>query len=197
MKPLPEVTYLTPGEDLNTNVTISASITDEDEVIVSLGHSFRGVYQDLTEYLVYKVSQEDETDKEEGSMWEINMTLPYPHSQVSGDLTLSVGDNRSGDVTTTRLEFIHEGNELAPFFDPLPKSVSTYHGQDVLINTRARGSPPLNVNNSHCFDFYIIIVQMLSLLRFIYFKENNPAYMCKENNVFLNHVLKNLLFNIN
>ena len=127
------------------NVTISGSISSEDDVIMSLGHSFRGVYRDLTEYMEYELSEEEDMDEEEVNQWRINMTLPYPHSQVSGDLTLSVGDNRSGDVTTTRLEFIQEGNEVAPFFDPVPKSVSTYHGQDVLINTQARGSLPLNV----------------------------------------------------
>ena len=77
--------------------------------------------------------------------WQIDLTLPYPHSQASGDLTLSVGDSHSGDITTTRLVIGQEGKDVAPFFDPLPKSVKTYPGKDVLISTAARGSSPIEV----------------------------------------------------
>ena len=149
MKPLPKEIFLTPGEDLNMTITITGSISNEDDVIISLGHSSRGVYQDVTNYLVYELSEEDDMEEEEGSRWKIDMTLPYPHSQASGDLTLSVGDSCSGDVTTTRLIVAQEGKNMAPFFDPIPKSVQTYPDKDVLINTRAKGSTPLNVSYSY------------------------------------------------
>ena len=146
MEPLPEETYLTPGEDLNMSITISGSISSEDDLTVSLGHSLRGSYQDITEYLEFELFEMDDMDEGEGSMWKIDMTLPYPHSQASGDLTLSVGDSHSGDVTTTRLVIMVEGKEVSPFFDPVPKSVQTYPSQDVLINTRVVGSTPINVS---------------------------------------------------
>ena len=127
-------------------ITITGNISNEHDVKISLGHSSRGVQQDLTMYLTSEMSEEDEMDGEEGSLWKINMTLPYPYSQESGDLTLSVGDSNSGDVTTTRLIIKREGINMSPFFDPVPKSVKTYPGQDVLINTQARGSTPINVS---------------------------------------------------
>ena len=146
VKPLPEETYLTPGEVLNMSITISGSISSEDDVIFALGHSLNGVYKDISECPVYELTEEVDSDSKEGSVWEINMTLPYPFSQVTGDFILSVGNSHSGDVTTTRLIIMEEGTEVAPFFDPVPKSVRTYYGQDVFINTQARGSTPLNVS---------------------------------------------------
>ena len=134
-------------------ITITGSISNEDDVIIALGHSSRGVYQDITEFLVSELSEEHAMDEEGISTWAVDMTLPYPNSQASGDLTLSVGDSRSGDVTTTRLIIREEGNEekeVAPFFDPVPKSVKPYSGQDVLINTRTRGSTPINVSFDRC-----------------------------------------------
>ena len=159
--PLPKVTYLTPGEDENMTISISGSIFSEDDVTFSLGHSLNGVYKDITEYLVYEISkedemaQEDEMDQDESNLWIIDMILPYPFSQASGDLILSVGDDHSGDVTTTRLITLEEGTEVSPFFDPEPKSVKNYPGQDVLINTRAMGSTPINVSFDYCLGFYI------------------------------------------
>ena len=146
MKPLPKETYLAPGEELNMTITITGNISNEHDVKISLGHSSKGVQQDLTKYLTSEMSEEDEMDGEEGSLWKINMTLPYPYSQESGDLTLSVGDSHSGDVTSTRLIIKQEGINMSPFFDPVPKSVKAYPGQDVLINTQARGSTPINVS---------------------------------------------------
>ena len=154
MKPLPELTYLTPGKDLNMSIAIFGNASSEDDVKISLRHTFRGINQDFTPYLVYKLSEEDGMEDEEGdirdeegSLWKLNMTLPYPYSQASGDLTLSVGDSHNGDVTSTRLIIVQEGKEVAPFFDPVPKSVQTYPGQDVLINTLAKGSSPISVNS--------------------------------------------------
>ena len=146
MKPLPEETLLTPGKELNMSITISGTISSEDDIIISMGHSLRAIYKDITDYLVYEMSEEDVLDDEEGSQWKIDMTLPYPFSQASGDLILSVGDSHSGDVTTTRLTSIQEGRDLEPFFNPAPISVETNPGQDVFINTRARGSAPINVS---------------------------------------------------
>ena len=147
MKPLPEETYLTPGEDLKMNIEVSGSISSEDDVIMSLEHSSRGVFTDLTEHLVYELYEEDDMEQEEGSRWKIEMTLPYPYSQASGNFTLSVGDGDSDDVTTTRLTIMEEGNNVAPFFDPMPKSVKLYPGQDVIIDTLARGSTPIIVSS--------------------------------------------------
>ena len=124
------------------SVTISGSMNTEDDVTLSLGHSFKGVHEDLTKYLVYDLYKEEEGRNQ----WKIDMTLPHPYSQASGDLTLSVGDSHSGDVTTTRLTIIQEGKEAAPFFDPVPKSAQASLGEDVLINTRAKGSVPINVS---------------------------------------------------
>ena len=146
MKHLPEETYVTPGQDLNMSVTFYSGISGEDDVTLFLGHSFRGVYQDLTEHLVYEISEEDEADEGEGSLWELDLILPYPYSQASGDLTLHVRDNQNGDVTTTRLIIVQDGKGTPPFFDPVPKSVQTYPGQDVLINTQTKGSTPIDVS---------------------------------------------------
>ena len=133
-------------------------ISDEDDITVSLGHSSisKAVYQNLTKYIGFELSDEDETDEAESNLWKLNVTLPYPDSQASGDLTLSVGDNHSGDVTTTRLIIEQEGINMSPFFDPVPKSVKAYPGQDVLINTQARGSTPINVSitkNMLCYIY--------------------------------------------
>ena len=154
MKPLPELTYLTPGKELNISIAIFGKTSSEDDFNISLGHTSRGINQDLTKYIVYELSEKDGMEDEEGdmsdeggSLWELDMTLPYPYSQASGDLTLSVGDSHNGDTTTTRLIIVQEGTEVVPFFDPVPKSVKTYPGQDVLINTLARGSTPINVNS--------------------------------------------------
>ena len=133
-----------PGEDLNMSITINASITSEDEIILSLGHSSKGVYQNLTKYLAYEISEDD--DEETSRYWKIDMTLPYPHSQASGDLTLSVGDSHSGDITFTRLILTNGEKADAPFFDPAPKSVIINLGQDVLINTAVKGSAPIDVS---------------------------------------------------
>ena len=135
------------------SVTISGNISSGDGIIISLDHSSKGVNEDLTKHMVYDLSEEDEMDEEEDSLWELNMTLPYPYSQASGDLTLSVGDSDSGDFTSTRLIIVQEGKDEAPFFDPVPKSVQTYPGQDVLINTLARGSTPINVSLHFHFIF--------------------------------------------
>ena len=150
MQPLPELTYLTPGENLNMSIVITSS---EDDVIISLDHSFRGVHHDLTKHLVYELSKEPDIDEEEDSQWKIDMTLPYPYSQASGDLTLSVGNSHSGDVTATRLIIKQGGENVPPFFDPVPKSVKTYPGQDVLINTLARGSTPIIVSFNNYLGF--------------------------------------------
>ena len=128
------------------NITISGNISSEDDISISLRHSGRGFYQDLSKYLVYELSEIDEMDGKEGNLWEMEMTLPYPYSETSGDLTLRVKDKHSGDTTNTRLIVRQEEQEVAPFFDPVPKSFKTYPGQDVFINTKAKGSTPINVS---------------------------------------------------
>ena len=148
-KPLPEETYLSPNEDLIMGINVSASRTFEDDIIISLGRSSRGVYEDLTQHITYKVSENEYDDVEkddDGEDWIVDITVPYPYSQVSGDLTLSVGDSHSGDITSTRLIIRQEGKEMTPYFDPAPKSIVASPGQDVLINTAAMGSTPFNVS---------------------------------------------------
>ena len=144
------------------SVIVRGAILSEDDAIISLGHSLKGVYQDLSKYLVYELSEEDDMDKVEGSRWKIDMTLPYPYSQAAGDLTLSVGDSHSGDITTTRLIIMQEGKDVAPFFDPEPKSVQTYLGQDVLINTEAKGSTPLNVSSNNSLVSQCCLLHILN-----------------------------------
>ena len=117
---------------------------------MSLGHSARGVYEDISKYIVYELSMEkDDTirDDESGKHWIIDVTLPYPYSQSSGDLILSVGDSHSGDITTTQLIIEQEEKEIAPFFDPLPRSVEAYTGDDVFINAGASGLFPISVSS--------------------------------------------------
>ena len=151
VKPLPKETYLKPGKDLNMSITIFADISGEEDVSISLGHSSRGVYQNLTEHLVYDLYEvaadedEGEEENEAGKMWNVDMTLPYPHSQASGDISLSVKDRHSGDFTTTQLIIRQEGKDRAPFFDPVPKSVETKTSEDALVDTRVRGSKPIKV----------------------------------------------------
>lgn len=129
------------------SIKVNSSITSKDDFTVSLGHSSRGVYVDLTQNLVYEITKEEDSDEEEDdiSMWKIDMTLPYPHSQASGDLTLSIGDNHSGDITTSHLIIGQDGNNDAPYFDPVPKSQKLFTGQNVLINTKVIGPTPLMV----------------------------------------------------
>ena len=148
VKPLPEEINIRPEEDLLMNVTISASIASEDEITVSLEHSARGVIEDLTKYLVYELSTEEPDDdgREVTRNWKIDLTLPYPYSQSSGDITLNVKDDHSGDVTSTRLVIRQEGNNRTPFFDPVPKSVVGFSGDDVHFIAQARGSKPLIVS---------------------------------------------------
>ena len=157
VKPLPKQTHLTPGEDLNMSITINASITStQDDITVSLGHSARGDYEDLTKHMNYEIS-EDENEEEYVKTWKLNVSLPYPYSQSSGDVTLSVGDHHSGDITTTRLIIGQEGKDgkdISPFFDPVPKPQKAFTGQNVLIDTKAMGSTPITVNMKllHCFS---------------------------------------------
>ena len=131
------------------SITIAGNISSDYDIVLSLAHSSKGLEEDLTKYLVYELSKEDDMAEEEGSRWKINLTLPYPYSQASGNLTLSVGDGDSGNVSTTRLIIVQEGKEVVPFFDPVPKSVKTYLGQDVLINTLAKGSIPIKVISNY------------------------------------------------
>ena len=149
MKPLPKVTFLAPGQDLNMSITIAGNISSDYDIVPSLAHSSKGLEEDLTKYLVYELSKEDDMVEEEGSRWKIDLTLPYPYSQASGNLTLSVGDGDSGNVSTTRLIIVQEGKEVVPFFDPVPKSVKTYLGKDVLINALAKGSIPIKVSSNY------------------------------------------------
>ena len=146
------------------SVVINASITNEDDITISLGHSSRGIYHDLTKNVAYKLFEIETNEVEEDSdrSWQIDLTLPYPHSQASGDLTLSVGDSHSGDITTTRLVIGKEGKDVAPFFDPLPKSVKAYTGQKVFINTEAKGSTPIKV--SWIISIFIIAFKLNCIL---------------------------------
>ena len=122
------------------SITINASIASKDEITLSLGHSSRGIYEGITKYIVYEISLLN------GQLWHVNVTVPYPFSQSSGNIILSVGDSHSGDITTTELIIRQDGKENAPFFDPLPRSVETYSGQDVFIDTEAKGSAPITVS---------------------------------------------------
>ena len=149
VEPLPEETYLVPGEGLNMSITISAAISSKEEITLSLKHSSRDSHKDLTKYLEYQVLEETgdiEYNQDKTRKWKINMTLPYPHSQASGDLILTVKDDHSGDVTSTLLVMSQEANGGGPFFDPVPSSVQGYTGEDVLIAIGAKGLTPLIVS---------------------------------------------------
>ena len=150
VKPLPKETYLMPGKDLNMSITVNASIAEGDDITLSFGHSSRGIYQDLTKHLIYNIYEEKNGDegeeRENYRLWSIDMVLPYPYSQASGDFILSVGDNYSGDFTATRVIIRHGGEGEPPLFDPLPKSVKAYIGEDLFVNTQAFGSEPLKVS---------------------------------------------------
>ena len=148
MKPLPKETYLTPWEDLKLGITINASITSKDEITISLGHSSKGIYQDITKFITFEISEIEDENKVDfnDQLWSVNVTLPYPYSQSSGDLILSVGDSHSGDITSTQLIIKQEEKESAPFFDPLPRSVEAYTGDDVFINAGASGLSPISVS---------------------------------------------------
>ena len=148
VKPLPRETHLLHRKDLGLVITVYASITNADELNLSLGHSLRGLYEDITNYLLYKISEEKDVVNEnnDGKTWKIDMTLSYPFSGDLGNLILSIGDSHSGGITTTRL-VIGEEKELLvkPFFDPIPEDVIEVPGHDVMINSRAKGSTPIKV----------------------------------------------------
>ena len=146
VKPLPKVTYLTPGKDLNMSITINASITSVDDIILSLEHSSEEVYENLTKYLIFKLTAEEENEEPSTGNWKINMTLPYPYCQTSGELNLIVRDSHSGDFTTTELIIRQDEDDKTPYFDPVPRSVKINPGQDVFINTRIKGTPSINVS---------------------------------------------------
>ena len=149
MKPLPKETFVTPKEDMDLAITIKATLTSEDDLTVSMGHSVKGVYHDFTDNLVYILTEIDYDaptgEEEDVRMWEIDMVLTYPYSEVKGHLILSVGDSHSGGITTTRLVTELGEKLVAPFFDPVPESVFVFPDQDVLINTMAKGSTPIEV----------------------------------------------------
>ena len=129
------------------SILVKASITSKDDIVVSLERYSEGIDENLTKYLVYELSavEGDKKEIEKGSqLWKIDMTLPYPQSQISGDLTLRVKDRHSGDLTTSRLSVQQEGN--VPFFHPEPQSVVAFIGEMVFVNSRARGSEPLIVS---------------------------------------------------
>ena len=72
--------------------------------------------------------------------------------------SLSMFDVQKEDAGTYKVEISNSAGwanreiqvtvsqEVAPFFDPVPKSVKSYPGQDVFINTKAKGSTPINVS---------------------------------------------------
>ena len=147
-----------PYEHLYMNITINASLTSKNDITLSLGRSIKGIYEDLTDNLVFDISEEEDKDlKEEygdGRLWHIDMILPDPFSQSSGYLTLNVGDSHSGDITNTQLVM----KSTTPIFDPIPKSVKTYPGQDVFINTEAVGSSPFDVGSINKVNSIICII---------------------------------------
>lgn len=150
MKPLPEEIYLSPGENLDMSITIEANIAGEDEITLSLMHSSNDIHEDLTTNLIYELfevhNKTIEYGETAGRYWKIDLTVPYPYSQSSGNLTLRVRDSRSGDITSTRLLIVQEEDEDTPFFDPAPKSVEAFTNDDVFVNAQARGSSPLTVS---------------------------------------------------
>ena len=153
MKPLPQETILLLGKDFDITVTVSASITSEDDLKLSLGHSLRGIYEDITKYLVYNIYEEKAGKNEKGydQLWKIDMTLPFIFSEDLGHLILSIGDNHSGGITTSRLVVGEERKLVKPFFDPVPKDVTGSLGEDMLIETQIRGSTPIEVNLYYIF----------------------------------------------
>ena len=205
VKQLPEEIYLLPKEDLNMDISIATTIPSEDDIILSLKHSSRGVHKDLTKYIVYKVlkdTDDNEYNQEKTRIWKINMTLPYPYSQASGGLTLSVKDDHSGDVTSTRLFISGEENDGAPFFDPAPKSLKSYVGDDLFIETGVKGFTPLIVSIMIIADVYFrfplhvqineykIIITNSSIIMRSFFKFYYKAYLLH------NFKLNSLLFNV-
>ena len=131
-------------DDLNMSITISTSSTNPDDITLSIGKYVKGYFDDLTEHIFYEFSKKvKEGEKREVSIWQIDMDLSYPHAEGDGFIVLSVGDSRSGAITTTHLLHIQE--DKPPYFDPIPKSVVDYIGEDILIDTRAKGSSPIKV----------------------------------------------------
>ena len=166
MKQLPEESNLTPGDDLDMNVIISTTAISEDGITLSLKHYSDGIYNDLTKYLVYDLSDntdDSKYDKENARIWKIDMTLPYPHSQASGDLILSVKDDHSGGETSTRLVIAQEGNDGLPFFDPIPSSVTSYTGEDLFIETKVKGLTPLIVSIMIIVEVYFSALFLVEL----------------------------------
>ena len=98
MKPLPKETYLTPGKVLNMHIIISASIKSNDDISISLGHSSKGDFEDVTKHLLYKLSgvEEDKSAATKSSKtWIVDMKLSYPFREDLGHLIISIGDRYS------------------------------------------------------------------------------------------------------
>ena len=141
---------MVPGKDVEMNIEVYTSIIiNKDDFTLSLGHSLKGIYEDITGYLLYEISEDKdgENRKYYRKMWKIDITLSYPFSGDLGHLILSIGDSHSGAITTTRPVIGEEKTLVKPFFDPVPRSVQTYPGQDVFINTLVNGYTPIKVIN--------------------------------------------------
>ena len=141
----------------------------KDDISLSLKHSLNEVVQDLTDHLILEINDDGWVNEAVRSRkkWIINMKLPHLYSRGTGNLILSVSDLHSTDITSTTLEFMQEAKGGAPIFDPAPKSVSAHTGQDVFINTRARGSTPIKVSIT------LIVGVFYKLLRLILIKGAN------------------------
>ena len=130
-------------------ITVNASVTSEDDFTLSLGHSFKGTYEDITKHIMYDIIEEEREEEDnagDGRIWKIDMTLSYTFTEDLGNLILSIGDNHSGGITTTRLFIGEETTLVKPFFDPEPESIEADLGDDILIVTEAKGSSPIEVS---------------------------------------------------
>ncbi|XP_063687572.1 uncharacterized protein LOC134820861 isoform X3 [Bolinopsis microptera] len=139
--PLPAEIYITKGDDVDLSVKIEGTIESEDELSVTLYNSLRGLDTDLSKHLKWELSPVPNMPDQ----YELEATLPYPYSLNAGNLRLTIANEHGADDTETVLNIEEMGSD-PPFFDPAPSDIKSYPNNNIMLETRVRGSRPVKID---------------------------------------------------
>ena len=142
IRPLPAEIYITKGDDVDLSVKIEGTIESEDELTVTLYNSLRGLDTDLSKHLKWDITPVPNMPDQ----YEFEATLPYPYSLNAGDLRLTIANENGADDTETVLNIEEMGSEDPPFFDPAPTDIKSYPNNNIMLETRVRGSRPVKID---------------------------------------------------
>ena len=127
---------------MDLSVKFEGSIESEDELTVTLMNSLRGLNTELSKHLDWEITPVAGMVDQ----YEFDATLPYPYSLNSGDMRLTIANEFGGDDSETVLNIEEMGSEDPPYFDPAPEDIKTYPNNNILLETRVRGSRPVKID---------------------------------------------------